>query len=133
MPARNDVAFRSAKPREKPFKPSDGGGLFLLVQPNGTKLWRLAYRFDGRQKLLALGQYTVISLADARLKRDAAKKLLSNGIDPSIERKTERRTAQMSRRNTFKAVSEELMEKFKAEGDARTTLKKTMAARLCHR
>ena len=124
MPARNDIAFRSAKPREKPFKLSDGGGLFLLVQPNATKLWRLAYRFDGKQKLLALGQYPVISLADARLKRDAAKKLLSDGIDPSIERKIERRTAQMSRRNTFKAVAEELMAKFKAEGDAPATLKK---------
>jgi hypothetical protein len=62
MPARNDIAFRSAKPREKPFKLSDGGGLFLLVQPNATKLWRLAYRYDGKQKLLALGQYPVISL-----------------------------------------------------------------------
>ena len=124
MPIRNDVAFRSAKPREKPFKLSDGGGLFLLVQPNATKLWRLAYRFDGKQKLLALGVYPVISLIDARIKRDAAKKLLSDGIDPSIERKIERRTAQMSRRNTFKAVAEELMAKFVAEKDAPATLKK---------
>jgi integrase len=124
MPTRNDVVFRSAKPREKPFKLSDGGGLFLLVQPNATKLWRLAYRFGGKQKLLALGQYPVISLADARVKRDAAKKLLSDGIDPSIERKTERRAAQISRRDTFKAVTEELMTKFKAEGDAPATLKK---------
>jgi len=124
MPARNDVTFRTAKPREKPFKLSAGGGLFLLVQPNATKLWRLAYRCDGKQKLLALGQYPVISLIDARIRRDAAKKLLSNGVDPSIERKAERRTAQMSRRNTFKAVAEELMVKFAAEKDAATTLKK---------
>lgn len=124
MPARNDVAFRTARPGTKPFKLSDGGGLFLLVQPNGTKLWRLAYRFDSKQKSLALGQYPVTPLADARLKRDAAKKLLSEGIDPSIERKSERRTAQLSRRNTFKAVAEELMEKFKAGGDAPTTLTK---------
>jgi integrase len=124
MPVRNDLAFRTAKPREKPFKLSDGGGLFLLVQPNAAKLWRLAYRFDGKQKLLALGQYPIISLADARIKRDAAKKLLSNGVDPSIERKTERRVAQMSRRNTFKAIADELMDKFKAEGDAQSTLNK---------
>lgn len=124
MPSRNDLAFRSAKPREKPFKLSDGGGLFLLVQPNATKLWRLAYRFDGKQKLLALGLYPVISLADARTRRDAAKKLLSDGVDPSIERKAQRRAAQMSRRNTFRAVAEELMVKFKAEGDAPATLKK---------
>jgi integrase len=124
MPARNDVTFRSAKPREKPFKLSDGGGLYLLVQPNGTKLWRLAYRYDGKQKLLALGQYPVTSLTDARFKRDAAKKLLSDGIDPSIDRKTERLTARMSRRNTFRAVAEELMVKFAAEKDAPATLKK---------
>jgi Arm domain-containing DNA-binding protein len=124
MPAHNDVVFRTAKPREKPYKLSDGGGLFLLVQPNGTKLWRLAYRFDGKQKLIAFGRYPVISLADARIKRDAAKKLLSDGVDPSFERKTERRAAQISRRNTFKAVAEELMVKFKAEGDSTATLKK---------
>jgi integrase len=124
MPARNDLTFRSARPREKPFKLSDGGGLFLLVQPNATKLWRLAYRYDAKQKLLALGQYPAISLTDARLKRDAAKKLLSAGVDPSIERKAERRAAQMSRRNTFEAVAEELMIKFAAEKDAPTTLKK---------
>jgi integrase len=124
MPARNDVTFRSAKPREKPFKLSDGGGLYLLVQPNGTKLWRLAYRYDGKQKLLALGQYPVTTLTDARIKRDAAKKLLSDSVDPSIERKTERLTARMSRRNTFGAVAEELMVKFAAEKDAPATLKK---------
>jgi integrase len=124
MPARNDVAFRTAKPRGTPFKLSDGGGLFLLIQPNATKLWRLAYRFDGKQKLLALGQYPVVSLADARIRRDAAKKLLTDGLDPSIERKAERRAEQMSRRNTFKAVADELMEKFRADGDAATTLKK---------
>lgn len=124
MPPRSDTAFRSARPRQKPFKLSDGGGLYLLVQPNAAKLWRLAYRFDGKQKLLALGAYPVTSLADARVKRDAAKKILSDGMDPSIERKAERRAAQMSRRNTFRAVADELMEKFKAEDDAPTTLKK---------
>jgi integrase len=124
MPAKKDIAFRSARPSEKPFKLSDSGGLFLLVRPNGAKLWRLAYRFDAKQKLLALGSYPVTTLADARLKRDAAKKLLSDGVDPSVERKTERLAAQLSRRNTFQAVADELMEKFKADGDAATTLKK---------
>jgi hypothetical protein len=66
----------------------------------------------------------MISLTDARIKRDAAKKLLSNGVDPSIEPKSERRTAQMSRRNTFKAVADELMVKFTAEKDAPATLEK---------
>jgi integrase len=124
MPARTDVAFRSAKPRQKPFKLSDGGGLYLLVQPNAAKLWRLAYRFDGKQKLLALGPYPVTSLSDARAKRDEAKKLLAQGSDPSVERKAERGAARLSRRNTFAAVAEELFDKWKAEGDAVTTLKK---------
>jgi integrase len=124
MPARSDVAFRSAKPRQKPFKLSDGGGLYLLVQPNAAKLWRLAYRFDGKQKLLALGPYPVTSLSDARAKRDEAKKLLAQGSDPSVERKAERGAARLSRRNTFAAVAEELFDKWKAEGDAATTLKK---------
>ena len=96
-----------------------------MVQPNATKLWRLAYRFDGKHKLLALGAYPIITLTDARIKRDAAEKLLSDGIDPSIELKIERRTAQMSRRNTFKAIAEELMLKFTAEKDAPTALPTT--------
>src|SRR4051794_14131239 len=124
MPARKEIAFRAAKPRQKPFKLSDGGGLYLLVQPNAAKLWRLAFRFDGKQKLLALGSYPVTSLSDARAKRDSAKKLLAQGSDPSVERKAERGLARLSRRNTFAAVAEELLEKWKAEGDAPATLKK---------
>src|SRR5258708_11974352 len=124
MPARSDIAFRNAKPRQKPFKLSDGGGLYLLVQPNAAKLWRLAYRFDGKQKLLALGPYPVTSLSDARALRDEAKKLLAQGFDPSVARKAERGAARLSRRNTFAAVAEELFDKWKAEGDAATTLKK---------
>src|SRR3954466_3053521 len=112
MPPRNDVAFRSAKPRQKPFKLSDGGGLYLLVQPNEAKLWRLAYRFDGKQKLLALGAYPATSLADARAKRDTNKKFLAGGLDPSVQRKSERRASKLSRRNTFRAVAEELLDKF---------------------
>jgi hypothetical protein len=90
-----DTTFRNAKPRKKPFKLSDGGGLYLLVQPNAAKLWRLAYRFDGRQKLLALGVYPATSLAEARTKRDAAKKYLAEGRDPSVVRKSERRAAKL--------------------------------------
>ena len=124
MPAKNDTYFRHLKPGEKDYKLSDSGGLFMLVTKNGSKLWRFGYRFDTKQKLLALGQYPVTSLADARIKRDAAKKLLAEGIDPSVERKEERRNARMARANTFEAVAKELMNKFEAEGDAPTTLKK---------
>jgi hypothetical protein len=124
MPVKNDTYFRHLKAGEKDYKRSDSGGLFMLVTKTGSKLWRYAYSFDGKQKLLALGQYPIVSLADARARRDDAKKLLGDGVDPSVERKAERRNARMARSNTFEAVAKELMEKFKAEGDAPTTLKK---------
>jgi integrase len=124
MPVKNDSYFRHLKPGEKDYKRSDSGGLFMLVTTTGSKLWRYAYNFDAKQKLLALGQYPVISLADARAKRDDAKRFLADGIDPSVERKAERRQARMARSNTFEAVADELMDKFKAEGDAPATLKK---------
>jgi integrase len=124
MPAKNDSYFRHLKPGEKDYKQSDSGGLFMLVATSGSKLWRLSYRFDSKQKLLALGQYPTTSLADARIKRDNAKKLLAEGIDPSVDRKEERRNARIARANTFEAVAKELMDKFKAESDAPATLKK---------
>jgi integrase len=124
VPAKNDMYFRQLKPGEKDYKRSDSGGLFMLVATTGSKLWRYSYRYDAKQKLLALGQYPVISLADARMKRDDAKKLLADGIDPSVERKEERRNARIARSNTFEAVAHELMDKFEAEGDASATLKK---------
>jgi hypothetical protein len=79
----SDVAVRAAKPQPKPVKLSDDGGLQLLVTPTGGKLWRLAYRFDGKQKQLALGAYPAVGLADARKARDAAKATLAAGIGPS--------------------------------------------------
>ena len=74
MPVRNDTYFRHMKAGEKDYKRSDSGGLFMLVTKTGSKLWRYAYSFGSKQKLLALGQYPVTSLADARTKRDDAKK-----------------------------------------------------------
>src|SRR5690349_4787217 len=101
MPAaRTETYFRNIKTTEKDFKTSDAGGLYLLVTKNGSKLWRYAYRFDGKQKLLAIGQYPVVTLADARMKRDAAKKLLASGVDPSEDRKMQRRAASLARSNT---------------------------------
>jgi hypothetical protein len=109
-----------SQPR-KAFKLSDGGGLYLLVQPRGAKLWRLAYRSNGKQKLLSFGIYPTISLADARARRDAAKKHLEDGGDPSVQRKIDKQ----SRGNTFRLVAEELVEKMRREGRAPATLTKT--------
>jgi len=82
MPVKNDTYFRHLKAGEKDYKRSDRGGLFMLVTKTGSKLWRYAYNFDSKQKLLALGQYPVTSLADARIKRDDAKKFAGRRHPP---------------------------------------------------
>jgi integrase len=117
----SDIAIRNAKPRRKAFKLSDGGGLHLRVQPNGAKLWRLAYRFTGKQKLLSFGAYPTITLADARAKRDVARKHLIEGSDPALLRKGEKATQVI----TFRLVAEELLKKMQREGRADATLTKT--------
>jgi hypothetical protein len=117
-----DVAVRNAKPSAKPKKLSDGGGLHILIQPTGSKLWRLAYRFGGRQKTLALGVYPIVSLEAARTRRDEAKKLLTRSVDPSAQRRTDRHAAND---NSFRAVADEIIAKLKREGRAKATLDKT--------
>jgi hypothetical protein len=82
-----DTAILNAKPKSRPYKLFDGRGLFLLVTDDGGKWWRLKYRFEGKEKQLSLGKYPVVSLVDARSKRDEAKRLLANGINPSEQRK----------------------------------------------
>jgi len=77
-----------AAAKEKPFKLSDGGGLHLLVQPNGSKLWRFRYRFAGRENMLTLGAYPTVSLASARQKRDDARRQLADGADPRRQAET---------------------------------------------
>jgi integrase len=116
-----DVAVRNAKPSAKPRKLSDGGGLHILIQPTGSKLWRLAYRFAGKQKALALGGYPAVSLEEARRRRDEAKKLLARSIDPSVQRKIDK---QAGKDNSFRAVAEELVAKLEREGRAQATLTK---------
>ena len=120
----SDTTCRTSKPREKPYKLSDTGGLYLQVEKNGSKLWRHAFRFDGKQKLVALGAYPIVSLAEARAGRDANKSLLAKGVDPSVQRKIDRGATRIARSNTFRIVAEELLEKFKTEGDDPKTLEK---------
>ena len=100
-----NTACRTAKAKDKPYKMADGGGLFLLIKPDGSKYWRMKYRFLGKEKLLAFGTYPLISLADAREEREAAKKLLAGGIDPAKYRKEEKRRTIRNAQNTFKAVA----------------------------
>jgi integrase len=116
-----DTAIRNAKPGKKPIKLSDGGGLHLLIQPHGAKLWRMGYRIGGKQKTLALGIYPAVTLAQARAQRDAAKTILEGNGDPSVQRKLDKQ----ARGNTFRLVADELIEKMKREGRAQATLTKT--------
>lgn len=119
-----DIAIRQAKATEKPFKPSDGGGLHLLVTPTGGKLWRLAYRFDGKQRQLAFGGYPEVTLKDARARRDAAKETLAAGIDPGTKTKIEKRTRQIASGNTFGLISAEYVARLIDEGRADATIEK---------
>jgi len=122
--ALSDTSIRSVKPGDKPQKLSDGGGLHLYVPASGARLWRLQYRFDGKQKTLALGSYPEISLKMAREKRDGAKGLLSSGVDPSVQKKIDNLTAKVKRGNTFEIVAAELVAHRKREGKADGTIEK---------
>lgn len=82
-----DIKVKNARPSVKPVKLTDGQGLYLLVHPNGSKYWQLAYRFGGKQKVFSVGIYPLVSLSEARKKRDEAKKLLGEGIDPVQQKK----------------------------------------------
>ena len=119
----NDTLIRSAKPRERNYKLSDFDGLYLLACSNGSKLWRFAYRFDGKQKQIALGAYPQVTLAEARDRREASRKLLANGKDPSIERRLEK-IARQAGGNTFREVAEEFLDKQKREERSEATLRK---------
>ncbi|ELC7842931.1 tyrosine-type recombinase/integrase [Escherichia coli] len=88
--ALTDIKVRTAKPTDKQYKLTDGSGMHLLVHPNGSKYWRLQYRFDGKQKMLALGVYPDVSLADARTRCDDARNLLANNIDPGDKKKSDK-------------------------------------------
>src|SRR5262245_15842678 len=120
----NDLAIRKAKPRERAYKLFDSGGLHLAVQPNGTKLWRLKYRFLGKEKLLSFGPYPLIPLSRAREKRDEMKRMLSVGIDPSAQKKLDKIAAEKAAANTFGAIAAEHLENLEANGTAPSTMSK---------
>jgi hypothetical protein len=103
MPTLTETRIRAARPAEKPYKVFDERGLFMLVTPSGGRLWRLRYRHGGVEKLLAIGAYPDVSLKRAREKRDDARKLLADGIDPSAKRRAEKE----QQVNTFEAVARE--------------------------
>ncbi|KIX65839.1 tyrosine-type recombinase/integrase [Burkholderia pseudomallei] len=102
-----DVEIRNAPPREKAYRLTDGSGMYLEVSPAGGKYWRFKYRFAGKEKRLALGVYPEVSGKEARLRRDEARRLLANGIDPGIERKVQKAATVERAANSFEAVARE--------------------------
>jgi len=105
-----ELGLRKAKPSSKPKKFSDGGGLFLLLHPSGSKYWRMKYRFIGKEKLLAFGVWPEVSLTEARKKRNEAKQLLKSGKDPSAAKKNLKVSQKVAQSNTFGSVTEEWLE-----------------------
>lgn len=101
----NATSLKSAKPEDKPYKLFDTQGLFILINPNGSMLWRFQYSFQKKRKLLALGAYPDVSLADARQRRDEARRLLSGGKDPGEVRKEEKAAIAKAKSSTFKVVA----------------------------
>jgi integrase len=117
-----DAKCRSAQSGGRLQKLSDGGGLQLWVQPKGGNLWRFAYRFGGKQKLLAFGVYPTVSLARARQLREDARRLLADGHDPATEKK--RQAEALANAPTFRAIAEEYVAKLRREGRSAATITK---------
>ncbi|KAF0231763.1 MAG: integrase family [Desulfovibrionaceae bacterium] len=119
-----NIAIRNAKPGPKPIRVFDGGGLYLEVSPAGGKHWRLKYRYGGKEKRLALGSYPTITLAEAREGSEAARKLLSSGVDPSAA-KREAKVVQKASIDTFELIAEEWFAKYRhtwADNTAETVI-----------
>jgi integrase len=120
-----DAAIRNLKPRDKPYKVADFEGLFLLVKPTGSRLWHQKYRIDGKERLLAIGPYPEVSLAQARVARDAARALLATGKDPSEAKQDRKREDKERRGLTFESQAQAFLDKTMKEGRAATTLSKS--------
>ena len=110
--ALTNTAIRTAKPESKPRKLFDERGLFLLLTPKGGKWWRLKYRFEGKEKLLSLGVYPDVSLKQARERRDDARKLVADGVDPSENRKATKAARADRAGNSFEVVAREWLSKY---------------------
>ena len=108
--ALTDIRVRNATPRTQAYKLSDGGGMYLLVAANGARYWRLDYRFGGKRRTLALGVYPVVTLANARSRREAARVCLADNRDPSVIKKQTARAIRYATENTFKDVAGEWIE-----------------------
>ena len=124
--ALNDVAIRALKPKSRVYALADASGLCIEVALSGSKLWRLRYRYAGKARNLSFGRYPEVSLKEARQRRDEARKLLRDGVDPGSERKRAKLAAELGAANTFGIVAEEYIEqKLSKEGRAAVTVEKS--------
>ena len=121
----SDAAIRNLKPRDKPYKVSDFDGLFVLGKPTGSRLWQFKYRLDGKEKLLSVGPYPEVTLAEARAARDAARVLVARGDDPSAAKQDQKREEKERRGLTFETQARAYFDKTRKEGRAASTLDKT--------
>jgi len=110
-----DAKIRSLKPKEKPYKLSDSHGLYILIHPNGSRYWRLKYKFNKKEKTYSIGLYPLFSLSEARIERDKAKKQIKQGIDPTTEKKRLQQTIQAQANNSFEIIAREWHNKTQAE------------------
>ncbi|GGD84565.1 hypothetical protein GCM10011515_00370 [Tsuneonella deserti] len=121
--ALTDLQLKQAAPRDKDWKLGDSGGLYILIRANGSKLWRMKYRQDGREKL-TFGRYPEVSLREARLRRDEARVEIGQGGDPARRKREEKIAALIRAGDTFESVAHEFISKREAEGLAMATLVK---------
>jgi integrase len=109
----SDIQVKTAKPAEKPLRLFDGGGMYLEISPTGGKLWRMKYRFEGKEKRLSFGIYPGVSLREARDRREEARKQLAQGIDPAAQKKALKAAKAEVNANSFEVVAREWFDKFK--------------------
>lgn len=117
--ALTDTEIKRARPADEPYRMPDAGNLFLWVTPSGGKLWRWAYRFEGKQKLMTFGKYPDVSLARARERHAAQRSILAEGIDPMAQKKAEKTAARLATENSFATVAGQWLEHWKDDKSLR--------------
>lgn len=118
------LAITAAKPKAKSYKLGDGRGLFLLIETNGSKVWRFRYKMRGKENMLSLGVFPSVTLAQARTRRDDARKLIADGKDPSQQRREDKVAAALSANNTFAVIAADYIDKLTGEGASASTVSK---------
>ena len=118
------ITIQYTKPKQKPFKLADGDGLFLVILPNGSKLWRFRYRFNGAERSLSIGPFPKSRSPRRGLAANKRREQIASGIDPSVQKRLDRIAVGTAARNTFGMIADEYIERLEANGASASTLKK---------